>query len=102
MNVLLSVVSETTTWVALLAVTESVDELPCVIALGLATIATVGVVDCEADPLAAAPQEVRVESAPSAKNTSVAEHKVADSFRILARSRSPKNFQLVHLGSPSV
>jgi hypothetical protein len=88
--VLLSTLSEITTWVALLAVTVSMDELPCAIVVGLAAIATVGAfgVGVGVGIAALPPQEVRVEMATRAAATSHMDRQsLADRFRVLPEKR---------------
>ena len=58
MYVVLSASFEITTWVALLAVTLRVDELPCAMLVGWAAIATVGAVGGGGVAAAPLPQEV--------------------------------------------
>lgn len=72
--VLWSTLSVITTWVALLAVTLSMDELPCAMVVGLAVIATVGTwEDCVAIA-ALPPQEASVDIAANAAPISEAVH----------------------------
>jgi hypothetical protein len=95
-NVLLSMFSEMTTCVAWLADTVSIDELPCVIALGAAAIATVGLAGGGVDTGLLLPQEVSVARRTGARETNTAEHRMADNFRMMARSNSPTNFRCFH------
>jgi hypothetical protein len=86
--VLLSTLSEITTWVALLAVTVSMDELPCAIVVGSPAIATVGVFGVDVGIAALPPQEVRVEMATRAAATShVGRQPLADSLPALPEKR---------------
>jgi hypothetical protein len=82
------------TWVALLAVTVSMDEVPCAIVGGLAAIATVGVFGVEVGVGIAAlpPQDVRVEMATRTAATSHAvRQSLADGFPDLPEKHdSPK------------
>ena len=94
-NLLLSLLSEITTCVALLAVTASIEEFPWVMVAGLATTETVGAVGGGGVAAAGLPQEARVAIAPN-ESRSVAEHKVADTFRMMARSRTCKHPCLIH------
>jgi len=74
LNVVLSMLSEITTCVALVAVTVSVEASPVVTVVGLAAIATVGAVGGVPGFGSPLPQEVAVKSAIDAIEISVAGH----------------------------